>query len=59
MTLIRKKKYYRIDTVVAITPDGPEEDWLDDFADAVTAALVKLGLEIEGTVDPYEVTHFG
>ncbi|QFG11574.1 hypothetical protein PBI_BOGOSYJAY_61 [Mycobacterium phage BogosyJay] len=58
MTLIRKKRFYRIDVVVGLTPDGPEEEWLDDFADAVNAALVKLGLEVTGSVDPYEVTHF-
>ncbi|QGJ88814.1 hypothetical protein SEA_YECEY3_63 [Mycobacterium phage Yecey3] len=57
MTL-RRKKFYRIDVVVGLTPDGPEEEWLDDFADAVNAALVKLGLEVTDEVCPYEVTHF-
>ncbi|QFG12562.1 hypothetical protein PBI_TOAKA_63 [Mycobacterium phage Toaka] len=58
MTLIRPKKFYRIDVVVGLTPDGPEEDWLDDFAEAVDGALTKLGLEIVDEVNPYQVTHF-
>lgn len=47
-------KFYRIDVVV-----GSESHDTDEMADAVTAALVGIGLTPDEEVVPYEVTHLG
>lgn len=47
-------KHYRIDVVVV-----SEDEDTDAMAEAVDAALVKIGLPPVNEVVPYEVTWFG